>query len=406
MSTVGDESANEEEALVDTQEEQENEEENNSVQPTKFTMDIIVVTPSGAKVFIPSATVTEPISFLRFVLQEFQETAAFTNYEFEMDGMLINDYAEICQYVAPDDDREALVLTMKPMQYDIKKARGQLKRVRDMIAYPPLTKGSIPDTTEIATSATTGAATEKEDSDTTYQKTKDCAPYVIKVLRERLPKADEIFAEAKLQDFFAQSMLRAGTPNPTILFKTPIKLPSECVRSLSASGWNPPPLSRRSQGDLFYIEAVTEEGVIHITCCPSGFYVNRSTRLIFDPLHAVNAHFSHELYSTLLGASASLRNTWHVHRTEEAVSKASTNLDYNPYALEVVSTLYSQGREDQIFQKPQWTVPYAGSTGIGSSHGEPESVIKGVKHTYDLSRLHDDLGDHFGAEEPGAPREW
>ena len=29
-----------------------------------------------------------------------------------------------------------------------------------------------------------------------------------------------------------------------------------------------------------------------------------------------------------------------------------------------------------------------------------------LQHNYDLSRLHDDLCDQFGAEDPGAPREW
>ena len=406
MSDVGEETANEEGALVGTEEEheQDQEHEEEEAQQMRTSLDIIITAPNGTKVVVPSATITEPASFLRFVLQEFQETAAFTNYEFEMDGVSINDYAEIGQYLAPDYDREEVNLLMKPIQYDVKKSRVQLKRVRDMIAYPPIAKGAIPD----APAATTSDVAVNVDSEVTYQQTKDYAPYVIKVLRERLPKAYEIFAPATLQDFFAQSMLRAGSVKPKV-YKTPAKLLSECVKSLSASGWNPPPLSRRAQGDLFYIEAVTEEGVFHITCCPSGFYINRSTRLIFDPLHAVNAHFSHELFSTLLGASASLRNTWHIHRTENIVVNTSTAIDLEPGALDVVCTFYSQGREDQVFLKPQWTVPSTGSTGstgTESTVGQSDSISKGLKHTFDLSRLHDDLGDQFGADEPGAPREW
>ena len=34
------------------------------------------------------------------------------------------------------------------------------------------------------------------------------------------------------------------------------------------------------------------------------------------------------------------------------------------------------------------------------------SVNKYSSHAFNTSRLHDDLCDQFGAEEPGAPREW
>jgi hypothetical protein len=166
---------------------------------------------------------------------------------------------------------------------------------------------------------------------------------------------------------------------------------------------------------------VTEEAVFHITCTPSGFYVNKSTRHSFDPSPTVNAHFSHELFVTLLGkpvvrtlinftlvhltpiietlitpckpgysdssdqklpclssfyldiflivtltptltltligASASLRSSWHGLCAYVPSDSSNKRLEGYSGALDVVSTLYSQGREDQIFLIPQWTVP-------------------------------------------------
>ncbi|KAL5478129.1 hypothetical protein EMCRGX_G025010 [Ephydatia muelleri] len=56
-------------------------------------------------------------------------------------------------------------------------------------------------------------------------------------------------------------------------FKVP-----ECLQSLSYSAWNPPPPPRKLKGDLLYIDLVTLEGQeFHITACPSGFYINKST---------------------------------------------------------------------------------------------------------------------------------
>jgi protein TIF31 len=54
--------------------------------------------------------------------------------------------------------------------------------------------------------------------------------------------------------------------------------------SLSLSGFNPPPTSERLNGDLFYIHAHTlEDQDLHISACPSGFYINQSKISSFNP---------------------------------------------------------------------------------------------------------------------------
>lgn len=56
------------------------------------------------------------------------------------------------------------------------------------------------------------------------------------------------------------------------------------MHSLSLSGFNPPPTTEKLNGDLFYIYARTlEDCDLHITACPSGFYVNQSKINYFNP---------------------------------------------------------------------------------------------------------------------------
>lgn len=384
-------------SIIAIPQEEEDEDEADASQLRQLPLEIIVVTPTGARVVVSSVSLSEPTSFVRQVLQEFQEVAPFTNYDIEIDGKIVNDYVEIGHYAPVEEESSQLVLVMKPALYDIKKSRFQLKRARDIIAYPPLVKGAIVDAADQNDGEVDDFAKQSgaQKSKETCTKASICA---------KLPKAEEIFASATLEGFFTQTMLRAGSPETTKAAAAS-KLPSDCVKSLSASGWNPPPPPRRAQGDLFYIEAVTEEAVLHITCCPTGFYVNKSTRYFFDPTPAANAHFSHELFFTLLGSSLSLRTAWHAICTAAPKVNPSKPLETTTNALDVVSTLYSQGREDQIFLRPQWTVPPPAGPG-GAQVGDAEASVRGAKHSFDISRLHDDLGDQFGAEDPGAPREW
>ncbi|KAJ3269314.1 Intracellular distribution of mitochondria [Terramyces sp. JEL0728] len=56
----------------------------------------------------------------------------------------------------------------------------------------------------------------------------------------------------------------------------------ECLEQISLSRWNPPPFSRKMQGDLIYLTVELFEKSIDITCAQSGFYVNGSTAKSFD----------------------------------------------------------------------------------------------------------------------------
>lgn len=76
----------------------------------------------------------------------------------------------------------------------------------------------------------------------------------VSVVRAPLPTIKEIFSKPQLGSFFTESLLNTVSPCPPTT-----KSLSQCVKSASLSGWNPPPPTRRIQGDLLYIEVVTEE---------------------------------------------------------------------------------------------------------------------------------------------------
>jgi Mitochondrial function, CLU-N-term len=372
-------------------------------------LDITVILPNGKKLLIMSVSPSEPTSFIKQNLQEFQESALYSNYFFEtVDNRAVSDYVEIANYAPTSEDICTMTIHLVPAHYDVRKSRQQLKRVRDIISYPPTITGvSIEkdDVTEANTESTEAAdlvtvqkhdasagaelesalrseddavvdevlllqkavidekfilnekvtilETEKEceessseskeehavkranklqlieevvssqielDSDASEKKivsdsdsantassevkenspveeeimetkiaveVKPFAPeddgikvtaidddiaatetLKTPVIKRKLPSEEEIFAPVCLGSFFREVLLRVASAEepPSKVSKmgseaegtaARVKEPSECVKSVSASGWNPPPMSRASQGDLLYIEAVT-----------------------------------------------------------------------------------------------------------------------------------------------------
>ena len=378
-------------------------------------LDVTVILPNGKKLLIMSVSPSEPTSYIKQNLQEFQESAPYSNYIFEtVDNRVISDYVEIANYAPTSEDICTMTIHLVPAQYDVRKSRQQLKRVRDIISYPPTITGvsiekddaaeanlesteagdpvivqdddssavvvlesaigskndvvveeapsmekaaideraifsaklnflgtekacgessaeskgdhAIKETDKLelieVAVATQGefdsdASEKKLDSDsdasnTASSEVKENSPIEeeiietkipvevkrfaleddgikvtamedeievtetpkIPIIKRKLPSEEEIFAPVSLGSFFKEVLLRVGsgeeplTPSKEFNMDVEakgtvvrVKDPSECVKSVSASGWNPPPMSRASQGDLLYIEAVTGTGI-------------------------------------------------------------------------------------------------------------------------------------------------
>lgn len=73
------------------------------------------------------------------------------------------------------------------------------------------------------------------------------------------------------------------------------------VKALHLSSWNPPTSQRRLQGDLFYLDVVSQGDVTYnITAHYLGFYWNQSTEEKFDPTRRDNNKSGSKMHHSLL----------------------------------------------------------------------------------------------------------
>ncbi len=346
-------------------------------------IDIEVVLPSGKTVEIPRVSTSETLNSIRLFFVECQETSFITSYQLKIRSAVnsegadvavtgdSNEYVELATLLQPTVAK--VVIDLINEDYDVKKVHAHVKRTRDAITYPPLTRNP----------------SEAENVDKEQAGTKDSLQQVKDRIRALLPKAANITDRVDLGRFYQETLLRTGKA------EVPVKSLSDTIKSVNVSGWNPPPPNRKLQGDLMYLEVATaSEGTFHITATLKGFYVNKCNRNHFDPAPSVpNAPVSHDLFTTLLGVSASLRAAW---AKVTAAPSSTPSEDSGP--LDLVATLYAQGRGDQSSATPQWnTLP----SGVFSAENSLSRA-----HTYDLFRAMEAANDLHGIDELGAPREW
>lgn len=61
-------------------------------------LDITVILPTLRRIVISSVNPSEHVTFIKQTLQDYQETAQYTNYSFEINGTVISEYLEIGIY--------------------------------------------------------------------------------------------------------------------------------------------------------------------------------------------------------------------------------------------------------------------------------------------------------------------
>ena len=137
------------------------------------------------------------------------------------------------------------------------------------------------------------------------------------------------------------------------------------------SGWNPPPGTRKLQGDLLYLFVVTQEDKrFHITSSTRGFYVNMSTEEDFNPVAANPKVVYHSLIELLNSISPLFkRNFANILKRRQ-----------QRHPFERIATPY------QVYS---WTSPH-------------------FDHTIDAIRAEDAFSSKLGYEEhiPGQTRDW
>lgn len=82
-----------------------------------------------------------------------------------------------------------------------------------------------------------------------------------------------------------------------------IKKP-ELVQFISLSGFNPPPMQCRLDGNLFYVHVRVLESIdYHITASPEGFLVNQSKISAFNPAPVPNKQVNVSLFDLIKSLS-------------------------------------------------------------------------------------------------------
>lgn len=364
---------------------------------------ITVITPFSEKVELGPVSLLENGSFIRQNLTEFYETCSYTHYNIECgvgaDAVAMNDFVELMNYISPTAEEEEakspieVTLRMTLADYGEKTAMSHVKRFHELMMFPPGAKALLPakDDSEVP-------ETDSGDSNASASETEGEVAARKEKAKNNLPKMSTFLNEdVSLQSFYENvlySVGGAGEENKDTTL-------SDSIQNVSYSGWNPPPFSRSTAGDLCYFEVRTaSNSVIHITAIAGGFYVNNCTLNHFDPTPAEKAHFSHELLYTLAGANAPFKLQWESLGSKlESTEKPATVSNTSANALQSIAALYQKGRGDFTFQSPQWHAQ------ASSSGGKCKRAID-TKHKYDSSRAQIVLADAFGIEEKGVPREW
>ncbi|XP_049341481.1 clustered mitochondria protein homolog [Astyanax mexicanus] len=240
-----------------------------------------------------------------------EEVAPRTSLALSLSGVTLDPFTEL-QSIKGFKAGVTLRLVEEP--YSPRSARAHLAHVQELLraAGPQdaLREGRSPSVLSTLThtpelpSAGHSAKGKKSNSKTEQQQTEAPPPpdYILPGASERPPLA-------------------------TLLPTSTYTEAPNCLLDLSLSCWNPPPGSRKLQGDFLYISVHTMEGKHYdITSSPRGFYLNRSTLDVFDPRPSSSTPVCHCLTDLLSQLSPQFKHNFSTlrHRpalpTEESMS--------------------------------------------------------------------------------------
>ncbi len=225
-------------------------------------VEIDVCLPDGSTVSMGPVGTNETLSSVKQSFFEFQETAFVTSCRLllretiDKDGYVLpnsvecNEFLELSHYV--QTSARKCIVDLVHEDYDVKKARFHVKRVREAILFPPQQSfGSL-------------NADNKEDEEDAAATAGESVARTNEKIKSALPKFEALVADFDLGIFYQEALLRTGKDGGGNS-----KALSDVVKSVTLSGWNPPPPIRKMQGDLLYIEVATAaEGTFHITATP------------------------------------------------------------------------------------------------------------------------------------------
>ncbi|XP_011862230.1 PREDICTED: clustered mitochondria protein homolog [Vollenhovia emeryi] len=326
---------------ADKEKDASNEQEVVFIQDMGFTVKIV---SPGSEPFDIQVSSMELVQEIHQLLMDREDTCHRTCFSLQLDGNTLDNFAELKNI---EGLKDGSIIKVVEEVYTMREARIHVRHVRDLLksvdpadAYNGVECSSL----SFLNVVTNGDILEKKK---TRADSVDCTPpdYIIPGCRDRplLP----LQPQAKEQ-----------------------KCPP-CLKVLTTSGWNPPPGYRKLHGDLIYLHVVTlEDKQYYLTACARGFFVNQSTKEVFNPKPATPSHLCHSLIELLNQLSPTFKRGF--------ASMQRRRTQRHPF--ERVATPY------QLYA---WSAPQ-------------------IEHTIDAIRAEDTFSSKLGYEEhiPGQTRDW
>ncbi|XP_041058731.1 clustered mitochondria protein homolog isoform X2 [Carcharodon carcharias] len=289
------------------------------------------------------------------VLMEREDTCHRTCFSLQHDGNILDNFAEL---TSVEGLKDGSVLRVVEEPYTVREVRIHIRHIRDLLksldpadAYNGMECNSPSFLTSISEGdfgdiTTTGKRKRRSGSDQPLE-TIDCSP---------------------------PEYILPGSKDRPLSFLQPLTTdnkPLQCLKSLTMSGWNPPPGHRKMRGDLMYLNIITmEDRHVSITASTRGFYINQSTVDVFNPKPGSPSLLCHSLLDLLNQISPIFKKNFATLQKKRV----------NCHPLERVAT---------PFQTYSWTTPHR-------------------QHTIDCVRAEDAYTSRLGYEEhiTGQPRDW
>ncbi|KAM0726533.1 Clustered mitochondria protein-like protein [Formica fusca] len=333
---------NEKEAdVADKEKDPANEQEVVFIQDMGFTVKIV---SPGSEPFDIQVSSMELVQEIHQLLMDREDTCHRTCFSLQLDGNTLDNFAELKNI---EGLKDGSIIKVVEEPYTMREARIHVRHVRDLLksvdpadAYNGVECSSL----SFLNAVTNGDILEKKK---TRADSVDCTPpdYIIPGCKDR-------------PLFPLQPQMKEQKCPP-------------CLKVLTTSGWNPPPGHRKLHGDLIYLHVVTlEDKQYYLTACARGFFVNQSTKEVFNPKPATPSHLCHSLIELLNQLSPAFK------RGFAAMQRRRTQR----HPFERVATPY------QLYA---WSAPP-------------------IEHTIDAIRAEDTFSSKLGYEEhiPGQTRDW
>ncbi|XP_055533607.1 clustered mitochondria protein homolog [Wyeomyia smithii] len=310
------------------------------IQEQGFTVQILSPGVESLSIQVSSMELVQEIHQL---LMDREDTCHRTCFSLQLDGVTLDNFAELKNI---EGLKDGSIIKVVEEPYTMREARIHVRHVRDLLksmdpadAYNGIDCSSL----TFLHTITQGDILEKKKG---RSDSVDCTP------------PEHIMPGAKDRPLLPlQPGVGKKGPQP--------------LKVLTTSAWNPPPGPRKLHGDLMYLYVVTmEDKRFHISACPRGFFINKSTDDTFDPRPDNPSYLCHSLIDLLGQISPTFR------RCFAQMQKKRTQR----HPFERVATPY------QIYT---WSAP-------------------ALEHTIDAIRAEDTFSSKLGYEEhiPGQTRDW